>query len=306
MSVIKMKCNDQVEVGVPRDVAMQFEALKPALEMLEDADDDDDDALPLEHVPSNALKIIIDWCNSRVKRKPKVEDEAAGDSAGKDGEAGTDIAAGKEVAAIAYYDDELEDEILCDAITKETVVPTRRENIFLRKLKFDDILDVLRAANFLQINRLVDVGCFHVAQLMNGKSVEEMRDMFHIKNDFTPEEIETIKKENAFTVENEENYLPCGKCGRCKLRAEEEKELEEKLAGENKERIKSNAKAEGEKEPGDKVADDKAGKDKAKAEAEMSKPPPEKEGKGSGKLNICKPKKFKGRGRGRGRGRGLD
>jgi len=40
-----------------------------------------------------------------------------------------------------------------------------------------------------------------VASLIRGKSVEEIRKMFNIQNDFTPEEEERIRKENQWAEE---------------------------------------------------------------------------------------------------------
>jgi S-phase kinase-associated protein 1 len=55
-----------------------------------------------------------------------------------------------------------------------------------------------QAANFLNVQRLMDAGCRALADTIKDKSVEEMRAMFGIENDFTPEEEEEIKKQNAW------------------------------------------------------------------------------------------------------------
>lgn len=46
-----------------------------------------------------------------------------------------------------------------------------------------------------------DVGCKTVANMIKGKSPEEIRKLFNIKNDFTPEEEEQIKRENEWAEE---------------------------------------------------------------------------------------------------------
>jgi S-phase kinase-associated protein 1 len=58
------------------------------------------------------------------------------------------------------------------------------------------------AANYLDIKPLLNLGCKTVANLIKGKSVEEIRTTFNIKNDFTPEEEETVKKENEWCEES--------------------------------------------------------------------------------------------------------
>ena len=43
--------------------------------------------------------------------------------------------------------------------------------------------------------------CKTVANMIKGKSPDEIRRTFNIKNDFTPEEEEQIRKENAWCEE---------------------------------------------------------------------------------------------------------
>ncbi|KAK0546338.1 hypothetical protein OC846_005311 [Tilletia horrida] len=63
------------------------------------------------------------------------------------------------------------------------------------------LFEIILAANYLDIKPLLDVGCKHVANMIKGKSPEEIRKQFNITNDFTPEEEEQIKKENEWAEE---------------------------------------------------------------------------------------------------------
>uniref|UniRef100_A0A5B7BJS1 SKP1-like protein n=1 Tax=Davidia involucrata TaxID=16924 RepID=A0A5B7BJS1_DAVIN len=63
------------------------------------------------------------------------------------------------------------------------------------------LYDLIMAANYLNIKGLLDQLCEKVASMIRGKSPEEIRKTFHIKNDFTPEEEEEIRKENAWAFE---------------------------------------------------------------------------------------------------------
>lgn len=49
-----------------------------------------------------------------------------------------------------------------------------------------------QAANYLDIKGLLDVTCKTVANMIKGKSPEEIRKTFNIKNDFTPAEEEQV------------------------------------------------------------------------------------------------------------------
>ncbi|KAF8891310.1 Skp1 family, dimerization domain-containing protein [Infundibulicybe gibba] len=57
---------------------------------------------------------------------------------------------------------------------------------------------IILAANYLDIKSLLDVGCKTVANMIKGKTPDEIRKLFNIVNDFTPEEEAQIKKENEW------------------------------------------------------------------------------------------------------------
>ena len=55
-----------------------------------------------------------------------------------------------------------------------------------------------QASNYLDIKALLDIGCKTVANMIKGKSPDEIRKTFNIVNDFTPEEEEQIRRENEW------------------------------------------------------------------------------------------------------------
>lgn len=63
------------------------------------------------------------------------------------------------------------------------------------------LFDLVAAANFMDIKPLLDLTCLAVSILIKGKSAAELREMFNISSEFSPEEEAQIARENQF-VEN--------------------------------------------------------------------------------------------------------
>uniref|UniRef100_J3LB10 SKP1 component dimerisation domain-containing protein n=1 Tax=Oryza brachyantha TaxID=4533 RepID=J3LB10_ORYBR len=59
----------------------------------------------------------------------------------------------------------------------------------------DTLVDLLRAATFLRVAKLVDLAAREVARRMRGKTVEETRALFGIRSDYTKQEVEDIRNE---------------------------------------------------------------------------------------------------------------
>ena len=72
---------------------------------------------------------------------------------------------------------------------------------FMRKVDQSTMFEIILAANFLDIKELLEVGCKTVANMIKGKSTEELRNLFGIVNDLTPAEEEKIRTENSWCEE---------------------------------------------------------------------------------------------------------
>ncbi|MCO5557535.1 hypothetical protein L7F22_011101 [Adiantum nelumboides] len=70
-------------------------------------------------------------------------------------------------------------------------------------LKVDQVtlFDLILATNYLNIQSLLDLTCQCIADMIKGKTPEEIRKTFNIKNDFTPEEEEEVRRENQWAFE---------------------------------------------------------------------------------------------------------
>merc|ERR1711991_898307 len=63
------------------------------------------------------------------------------------------------------------------------------------------LFELILAANYLDIKPLLDLTCKTVANMIKGKTPEQIRQTFNIKDDFTPEEEEQVRKENEWCEE---------------------------------------------------------------------------------------------------------
>ncbi|GAU37925.1 hypothetical protein TSUD_269400 [Trifolium subterraneum] len=63
------------------------------------------------------------------------------------------------------------------------------------------LYDLLLAANYLEIKSLLDLICQTVADMIKDKTPEQIRKIFNIVNDFSPEEEKEVRRENAWAFD---------------------------------------------------------------------------------------------------------
>ena len=122
---------------------------------------DDDEVIPLPNVNSKTLKLVKKWAEHH-QNDPAPDDD--------------------------------------DSKEKRTDDISDWDKSFLN-LDQVDLFELILAANYLDMKGLLDVTCKTVANMIKGKSSEEIRKKFNIKNDFTEEEEEQIRKENSLLEE---------------------------------------------------------------------------------------------------------
>lgn len=72
---------------------------------------------------------------------------------------------------------------------------------FVAKMGQENLFLVVLAANYLDMKDLLTMSCKSIANMIKGKTPEEIRATFGIENDFTPEEEEQVRKENEWLEE---------------------------------------------------------------------------------------------------------
>lgn len=60
------------------------------------------------------------------------------------------------------------------------------------------LFDLILAANYLDIQPLLDLTCATMATRIKGKKPHEIRQIFNLPNDFTPEDEAALHDENSW------------------------------------------------------------------------------------------------------------
>jgi S-phase kinase-associated protein 1 len=69
-------------------------------------------------------------------------------------------------------------------------------------IELDTIFEIILAANYMDIKPLLELASSKIASIIKGKTPEEIRKIFNIQNDFTPEEEQQIRDENQWCMDN--------------------------------------------------------------------------------------------------------
>lgn len=161
MPVIKLQSSDGECFPVDTEIAKQSVTIRTMLEDL-GTEEEEDETVPLPNVNAAILKKVIQWCTYHKDDPALPEEEENKEKRSDD---------------ISSWDADF--------------------------LKVDQgtLFELILAANYLDIKGLLDVTCKSVANMIKGKTPEEIRKTFNIKNDFTPGEEEQVRKENEWCEE---------------------------------------------------------------------------------------------------------
>ncbi|ODQ81863.1 hypothetical protein BABINDRAFT_160094, partial [Babjeviella inositovora NRRL Y-12698] len=150
--------SDNGKFPVEQKVAEKSVLIKKMIEDLAPNGLEEDFEIPTPNVRSNVLKAVLEWCEHHKDTEFPDEDD--------------------------------------DDTRKITPVDDWDKNFL--QVDQEMLYEIILAANYLNIRPLLDAGCKVVAEMIRGKSPEEIRKTFNIVNDFSPEEEAAIKRENEW------------------------------------------------------------------------------------------------------------
>ncbi|KAK4378289.1 hypothetical protein RND71_000151 [Anisodus tanguticus] len=191
---IVLKSSDGESFEVDESVALESQTIKHMIE-----DDCANTSIPLPNVTSKILAKVIEYCKRHVDAAAaaKTDDKVSEDDLKTFDADFVKVDQGTLFDLILVWFGIL-NPIQIDFFTTFIIIITY-SNLAARTNRTG--LITLQAANYLNIKSLLDLTCQTVADMIKGKTPEEIRKTFNIKNDFTPEEEEEVRRENAWAFE---------------------------------------------------------------------------------------------------------
>ncbi|CAL9151776.1 unnamed protein product, partial [Musa hybrid cultivar] len=190
--MITLKSSDGEVFEVDEAVAMESQTIKHMIE-----DDCAENGIPLPNVTSKILAKVIEYCRKHVDASAAAASKSSDDSSKlADEELKSWDAEFVKVDQATLFD-------LILAVSLLSFTPYLVSAIYTLCIVFLALMIwwCMQAANYLNIKGLLDLTCQTVADMIKGKTPEEIRKTFNIKNDFTPEEEEEVRRENQWAFE---------------------------------------------------------------------------------------------------------
>ena len=157
---INLRSSDNVDFSMDVELAKISETIKTMLDDL--GSDEASEPIPLPKVNGATLKKVVEWCEHHKEDHKEFAEE--------------------------------------DESTQPRLDDIPDWDVSYFNIDQAEIFEIILAANYLDIKGLLNIGCKSVAKMITGKSAEQIRQLFNIKNDFTPEEEEQIRRENEWVM----------------------------------------------------------------------------------------------------------
>lgn len=161
----KIQSKDLVTFEVDEKIVRMSGTLDSLLRNLK-VSADDPEPIPLPTVDAATLEVIIQWAQQHINDHPDEEN----------GNADSDS------------DEDTEEKVELPAWDKE----------FLGKLEDSTLFELITAANYLELKKLLNFACKFFADKLKNMTPEMIRSVYDIEDDLTEEEKAQIREENAF------------------------------------------------------------------------------------------------------------
>ncbi|KAH8273038.1 hypothetical protein KR018_002230, partial [Drosophila ironensis] len=161
MQYINLQSSDGMIYSVDLRIAKCFGIIKTMLQICK-IPEDQNSVVPLARVDGNMLLKLLLWAEHHVNDPEPTDDDAV--------------------------------------LVRDNDDISAWEASFLR-VDQSTLLDLMLAANYMNIKRLQEAACKTVANMIQEKTVVEMRKTFNIESDFSPEEEEQVRQENEWMEE---------------------------------------------------------------------------------------------------------
>ena len=174
MPKLKLESSDKKVFSVDVEVAKKSITLQDLISNFGIEDDDEDgDPIPIPDVDAANLERLLQWAEEHKDDPPAPTDDET-----------------------KYRTDNISD------FDKEFF-----------NMDQAALLQLIHAANFMNMPDLLLTACKTVANIIKERTVPEIREYFHIENDFTPEQEEHVKQSKLIDwFNNTEKPLPEPKC----------------------------------------------------------------------------------------------
>ena len=161
---INLRSSDNVDFSMDVELAKISETIKTMLDDLgiDTESDEASEPIPLPNVNGAILKKVVEWCEHHKEDHKEFAEE--------------------------------------DESTQPRLDDIPDWDVSFFNIDQAEIFEIIMAAYHLDIKGLLNIGCKTVANMIKGKTPEEIRRTFNIKNDFTPEEEEQIRRENEWVM----------------------------------------------------------------------------------------------------------
>lgn len=206
-AMITVSTSDNEEFQLRRALAMRSVTIA---NILADVEDIENLVIPLPNVSSDSMRKVVEFLEhyendvEAADAEQRAEDDAPSVAAVPlGGAASADSAGSAEPAEHEQQQEHQEQEQEHSKPSNNNHFGDRRVQITPWDREFCQVenttlFDMIAAANYLDIKHMLDVTCDKVAEMIRGKTPEEIRVLFDIQNDFTPEEEEAVRKENEW------------------------------------------------------------------------------------------------------------